>query len=116
MTDVPIDRVQLALLTFELQQSLAHAQYRGGTSGRPVQAPQQLLSGRLGDPAKPREVGCRGIRRVRLRGVEHLLWIGREFGEQPQEKLLLIFFVELAIKVESGLRQRYARRLATLRQ
>ena len=43
-----IDRFELALVALQLQQPFAHAQDRGGSSGRPVEAPQELLSRRLG--------------------------------------------------------------------
>ena len=100
----------------QVQQPLAHAQDCGSASRRPIQAPQQFLARRLGDGAKPRQVGCRRFRGVRLGSFEHLLGIGRELSEQPGEKSRLVLYVELAVKIEGGLRQRYASRLAALGQ
>ena len=116
VAEVPIDRVELALVTPHLEQPFAHAQDCRGASRRPVQPPEQLLTRRLGDGTQPRQGGCRRLLSVGLGSCEHPLWIGRELREQHREESRLFLLVELGVQIERGLRERYTRRLAALGQ
>ena len=113
---VPVDGLELAMRIRQLQQSLAHAQDRGGAPGRAVEPPQQFLPRRLGGHAQLRQVGGRLLRRIRLRCREHAHGVGRELVEERRKELLLPPLVQRRVQVERDPGQRHAGRLAAFGQ
>jgi hypothetical protein len=114
--EIPVDGVELGLLAFQFQQQLAHAQDRGGASGRPVEPPEELLARRFRGDAELRQVGGRRICGIRVGRGEHPRRIGRELGQQGREESRFFLVVQFPIQVQGDLGQGHPRRLAPLGQ